>query len=483
MEQHYAQERRRLGSMRHWYIEPGHIYINTRINQNINVNNYWFGDREDLINRMPTNEEGADWLNAVMGDWMVRSGIPGAARNEEFADSRNSRIAWGSLNVVFGAAEVVGGIVLATGTLGWGAVAGGALTITGIEAITQGIDMWSTPNEASHSAGWLGDGALAMMKKFGVLDENDQTSFNRYWSFAMLGLSLGGVGVLGYAGNVALASRGGRAGRAFDFVAEVPTRSIAAARTAIVAVKNSRFGQLVVSYAPLPSGRIAVNIQGIGRMVAAHWEDLTRLRLRWNTTRAEDIAVIQERRSVLASYNGDFIQMSGGVNSQTGAQKMFDRVFAHSGFRERDKATLVSSVTYGGETSSFTLATRVVRLAEDIGRPRNLGRQGYNEFIAMSETFHEIYHAVRLKKWLDSGMGTLQDYQKKYVRGYAAYHREEVRVELAARAWTEKMIKPRIEAELKHGSREKAQQLQRTFDECIEDSDAYLASNRRAAGQ
>lgn len=225
-----------------------------------------------------------------------------------------------------------------------------------------------------------------------------------------------------------------------------------------------------------------MNIQGVGRVVAPYWESLTRLRLRMNTARAEDIVTMQERRSVLASYNGDFIQMSGGVKSQADAQQMFDRVFAHSGFRESDKAILVSSVTHGGETSSFTLATRVVRLAEDIGRPRNLGRQGYNEFIAMSETFHEIYHAVRLKRWIGGGIGTLEDYLLKYRQGQIAYYREEVRVELAARHWTENMVKPRIEAELKHGSREKAQKLQEIFDEYIEDSDAYLAYNRRRAG-
>lgn len=477
-----AREQAKLNAMRHWHIAQGRIYLSTRINRNIDVANYGFGDDEDLIDRLPTNEEGADWLNAVMGDWMVRSGIPGATSDEEFTDSRNSRIVWGTVNMVFGAAEVVGGVVLAAGTLGWGTVAGGALTITGFEAITQGIDMWRTPNEASHSTGWLGDGAYAMMNRFGVLDDNDQASFNRYWSFAMLGLSLGGVGVLGYAGDVLQANRAGLVGRHLEFLADAPSRALATARQAIVGVKNARFGQLIVSYAPLPSGRIVINIQRIGRMVAAHWEDLTRLRLRWNTTRAEDIAAIQERRSVLASHNGDFIQMPGGVHSQADAQQMFDRVFAHSGFRADDKAALVSSVTHGGETSSFTLATRVVRLAQDIGRPRNLGRQGYNEFIAMSETFHEIYHAVRLKRWIESGMGTLKEYLVKYRRGETAYYREEVRVELAARAWTEKMIKPRIEAELKHGSRGKAQRLQGIFDEYIEDSDAYLAYNRRRAG-
>ena len=130
-----------------------------RINGNIDTFT-WFGiEDDDLIDYLPTNEQGADWLNRVMGDWMVRSGIPGATADEEFTDSYSSRMIWGGVNLVFGAAEIVGGIALMGGMLGIGSVAGGAKTIAGFEAITQGIDFWRTPVESSHGTGLLGDRA------------------------------------------------------------------------------------------------------------------------------------------------------------------------------------------------------------------------------------------------------------------------------------------------------------------------------------
>jgi hypothetical protein len=130
-----------------------------RINDNIDTFT-WFGiEDDDLIDYLPTNEQGADWLNRVMGDWMVRSSIPGATADEEFTDSYSSRMIWGGVNLVFGAAEIVGGIALMGGMLGIGSVAGGARTIAGFEAITQGIDFWRTPVESSHGTGLLGDRA------------------------------------------------------------------------------------------------------------------------------------------------------------------------------------------------------------------------------------------------------------------------------------------------------------------------------------
>ncbi|WP_406735852.1 hypothetical protein [Thioclava sp. GXIMD4215] len=475
----YASEKRKLDAMRHWHIANGTIYLSTRINRNIDVNNFFLGDDEDYINRMPTNAEGADWLNAVMGDWMARSGIPGASADEEFSDNWSSRIAWGGMNIVFGAAEFIGGVALTAGTLGWGTVAGGALSLAGFEAITQGIDMWRTPNEAAHSTGWLGDATYAMMNKFGVLEQNDQAAFNRYWSFAMLGLSLGGAGVLGYAGKAVQAGRVGQAARQLDFIAEVSKRTLASARTAIVGVKGARFGQFIAHYAALPSGRIAMNIQGVGRIVAPHWESLTRLRLRMNT--AEKIAV-QERRAALAAHEAGFLHLPNGVKSAADAQKLVDRVYAHMGLRPRDKASLIAKVTFGGETSSFN-AYRELRITSTIGTPRNLGRGGYNEFIAMNEVCHELIHAQRLKAWVSTGKGSAEDYWKAYPRGRVAYYQEEVFVETTARAWTERMVRPRIEKELKYGSSEEAKKLQAMLDEFLEDSKAYIDWNKRRAGQ
>ncbi|UWQ79510.1 hypothetical protein K3725_00430 [Leisingera sp. S132] len=471
----YAREQRRLNAMRHWHFAPGEIYLSTRINRNIDVNNFLLGDDEDLINRAATNEEGADWLNAVMGDWMVRSGIPGATRDEEFTDSFSSRITWGTLNVVFGAAEVIGGVALTVGTLGWGTVAGGALSIAGFEAITQGIDMWRTPVESSHSAGWLGDGAFAMMNEFGVLEQNDQTSFNRYWSFAMLGLSLGGAGVLGFAGDVVQANRAGMAARNLDFVAEAPARALATARQAIVGVKNARFGQLTVSYAPLPSGRIAMNVQGVGRIVAPHWESLTRLRLRMNTTKRE---FVQERASKLQAGEAGLIALRGGVLNLNDAKQLVYQTAAHMGMSQRMTDQLISAISFGGRTSSFN-ARGALRVATDIGYARNLGRQpmvDFNEFIAMNEIFHELTHAQRLSAWLRTGKSP-EEYWRVFGAQSPLNKAEEVSVELAAREWTEQIARPRIAQEQLYGSSAEAARLQQLLNEALDDSRAYVSAN------
>ncbi|MEO9823114.1 MAG: hypothetical protein ABJF50_01695 [Paracoccaceae bacterium] len=420
-----AQARRRLNSMRHWHFAPGRIYLSTRINRNIDVNNYFLGDDEDLINRAATNEEGADWLNAVMGDWMVRSGIPGASRDEEFSDSFSSRIAWGALNIVFGAAEVIGGVVLTVGTLGWGTVAGGALSIAGFEAITQGIDMWRTPNEASHGTGWLGDGAFAMMNEFGVLDENDQASFNRYWSFAMLGLSLGGAGVLGYAGDIAQANRAGMVGRNLDFIAEAPARALATARQAIVGVRNARFGQLTVSYAPLPSGRVAMNIQGVGRVVAPHWESLPRLRLRMNTARNSQEVAVNMRRA----HSG--YASARRVGGTTDAEKLLEEAASHLGIA--DFSRYVDRVIYVSSGSSYFIVERGVRILALSGQQMNELGQAGKLITAGHELLHaKIYTLLRRGSDLPPGEFTARHFE--HIQLSVPYIREEFIVEGAAQS-------------------------------------------------
>lgn len=341
--------RDQISQLKHWRIQNNKIIILSRIDKNIDETTY-FGDDESLLNYFPTNEEGADWLNAVMGDWMVRSGIPGAASDEEFEDNWRSRVVWGGLNVVFGAAEIVGGVALTVGsavgtavtggTSAVGIVAGGAMTLAGFEAITQGIDMWRTPNESSHSAGWLGDGVFAMMNEFGVMEDDDQAAFNRYWSFTMLGLSLGGAGVLGFAGDAIQASRVGRAAT-LDFVSEVPTRGLASARMAIVGVKNSRFGQFVANYASLPSGRIVFNFQGIGRAVAPHWESLSRLRLRLLTSNR---VFVQERAAKLAAGEAGLIALRGGMSSLSDAKNLVYQTAAHMRMSQGRVDKIISKV-------------------------------------------------------------------------------------------------------------------------------------------
>lgn len=418
-----------------------------------------------------------------MGDWMSRSGIPGASDSEEFTDSFSSRIAWGTLNVVFGAVEVVGGIALALGSTALtpvsggtsvvGIVAGGAMTLAGFEAITQGFDMWRTPNEASHGAGWLGDGAFALMNEFGVLDSNDQAAFNRYWAFAMLGLSLGGAGVVGFAGDAVQATRAGRLASNLDFVAKVPARGLASARMAIVGVKNTRFGKLVTSYAPLPSGRIAFNFEGIGRAVAPYWESLPRLRLRMNTARKE---WVQYRRAKIAANEAGIISLRGGIKSTADAQKLVEEALELSGISASRMGDYISSVQFNpaARNSSFNLRTRVLTIRGDVGTGTAIIGP-YSEFKAINEALHEIAHAARRRQYFKKN-GSLDGYERVIGRDRMSplAAADEVLTEQTAQARMRKVAEPRIEAERLYGNADEANRLQRLLDDAIADSDKYI---------
>ncbi|OKH87848.1 hypothetical protein [Thalassospira sp. TSL5-1] len=481
----------KISQLKHWRIENNKIIILSRIDRNIDETTY-FGDDESLLNYFPTSEEGADWLNAVMGDWMVRSGIPGASADEEFKDNWRSRVVWGGLNVVFGAADIVGGVVLVAGstvgtavtggTSAVGIVAGGTMTLAGFEAITQGIDMWRTPDEVSHGSGWLGDGAFAMMNAFGVLEDDDVAAFNRYWAFTMLGLTLGGAGVIGFAGDAIQVGRAGRTAT-LDFVSEVPYPGLASAKMAIVGVKNARFGQFVAHYASLPSGRIVFNFQGLGHAVAPHWESLTRLRLRLFTSNR---SFIQERAAKLGAGEAGLIALRGGVSSLEDAQNLVYQVAAHMGMSRRMTDEIISEITLGsaGQLSAFN-ARLNLRVSGDIGMARYLRRAAigdYNEFIAMNEIFHELTHAQRLQKWVQSGRHA-DDYWKRVKPHSLGYDKEEFIVETTAQKWTRKIVEPRIAQELQYGNMEEAHRLKELLDEALEDSGEYIKHYKRRLGQ
>lgn len=83
---------RRLIEIRHWRITDKKIILMPQIDKNIDTFNLLGIQNDSLIKHSLTNEEGADWLNAVMGDWMVRNGIPAASSDEEFTDNYTSRV-------------------------------------------------------------------------------------------------------------------------------------------------------------------------------------------------------------------------------------------------------------------------------------------------------------------------------------------------------------------------------------------------------
>lgn len=168
-------------------------------------------------------------------------------------DSWSSRVIWGTLNV-----------------------------IAGIEALTQGIDMLRTPVQSSHQTGWLGDAAFAMAERFGVLDQNDQRAFTKYWSFTMLGLSLGGAVVSAFLPAARATMQGARTAQNLSFLARTSDSVVDAARLTMV---------------------------GIGRVVAEAWESIPRLRLRLTIARQSRLL---ERARKLRSGKAGILALRGG---------------------------------------------------------------------------------------------------------------------------------------------------------------------------
>ncbi len=480
-----------IESLKYWRIADRRVLISTRINKNIDKFNWVFGmDDDDLVFEDVSNSDGADWLNRVMGDWMVRSGIPGAYAHEEFTDSWSSRVIWGSLNVIVGAAEIVGGIVVGVGAswTGLGALAGGAMTIAGIEALTQGIDMLRTPVESAHQTGWLGDAAFAMSESFGIVDADDRQAFNKYWAFTMLGLSLGGAGVSAFLPAARATMQGARSAQNLSFLARTYDRTVDAARLTMVGIRNARFGRMTVSFATVPSGRILLNVRGVGRVVAEAWESIPRLRLR--LTIANPVRLLERARKLRAGEAG-LTALQGAVRSTNQARILVYDVARRMGISGPELDRLVSSINLGarGQSSAFRIGDRGLRIADDIGTPRYITGAGagqYNELVAINEVAHEIGHAQRFSRWMKRG-GSSNEFWAKYGRngpeGGRRYYLEEIRIERAAIETTEAIVRPRISLARASGRTEEAERLARLLDVARRDSDAYIAANRRRLNQ
>jgi hypothetical protein len=473
---------RTLEQIQHWRITDNKILLMPRINKNIDKFN-WFGiDDDELIYQSPTNTEGADWLNAVMGDWMVRNGILKDGNDEEFTDSHSSRIAWGSLNVVLGAAEVVGGVLLiptGAASFGVGAVAGAAMTVAGVDAFTQGLDMLWTPEESAHGTGWLGDGVKAMATQFGHTSEDNYASFDKYWGFAMVGLSLGGAGVVAALPKAAQKVALGNAKSVFHTAIE--SRALTHAKKALAGVKNASFGKFKISFVTLPSARTVFNIKGVGRIVAPSWESLPRLRLRFIV---DDIVETQERGRKLGKGEAGLVSLRGGLENQADVKKLVDETAAAMGVSQSRLKRIVSKVEIKEidpemltpARSSFN-GHKVIKIRSDLGTPLNSVGE-YNEFRAVTEVMHEIKHALRYDEHLKLGKKP-RDY---WVISDAKYWQEEALVEEAAQSYMRKIAEPRVAEMRQHGNIEKANELESRLFEAIQESNEYILEARRKAG-
>lgn len=379
---------------------------------------------------------------------------------------------------MLGAVEVVGGVLLVpTGAVsyGVGTVAGVAMTVAGFEAFTQGLDMLRTPEESSHSTGWLGDSVKAMSTHFGYIPDDNYASFDKYWGFAMLGLSLGGAGVITTLPKAARVSLG--VSRS-TFSTTISNRTLTQARMTLTGIKDAMFGKFKVSFVTLPSARTVFNVAGVGRFVAPVWESLPRLRLRFI---ADEFAEVQERARKLAHGEAGLVSIRGGVNTQTDATRLVEEAAAAMGVSsKRLWQEYISSVELGpiGSRSSFN-GRLIIKIRQDIGAPLN-GIGEYNEFRALTEAMHEIYHAMRYRQHIKTG-GDPRQYWHEQLS--PKYWQEEALVESSAQEYMRMIAEPRVQQMHRYGNLEKARELEQMLEDAIKESDEYIAYAKRQSGQ
>ncbi|MEP3944671.1 hypothetical protein [Ascidiaceihabitans sp.] len=103
--------------------------------------------------------------------------------------------------------------------------------------------------------------------------------------------------------------QGARTAQNLSFLARTSDSVVDAARLTMVGIRNARFGRLTVNFATMPSGRIMMNINGIGRVVAEAWESIPRLRLRLTIARQSRLL---ERARKLRSGKAGILALRGG---------------------------------------------------------------------------------------------------------------------------------------------------------------------------
>ena len=220
-------------------------------------------------------------------------------------------------------------------------------------------------------------------------------------------------------------------------------------------------------------------------MVVNTWESLPRLRLRMTTAKLDDVL---ERARTLRAGEAGLVSMRGGVQNVGQARKLVYEVGSMMGLSGPDVDRIVGTITLGtpGEVSAFRLSDRRLRIAYDIGNPRNLRySSNYNELVAINEVAHELHHALRLDRWLKRGR-SVEDYLRKYgrqVQNGRRYWVEEIQVETAASEALQNYVRPRIELARLKGATDEVDRLTGLLDEALEDTEAYLRYSRGRAGQ
>jgi hypothetical protein len=306
-----------------------------------------------------------------------------------------------------------------------------------------------------------------MATKFGHTTADNYASFDKYWSFAMLGLSLGGAGVVAALPKTATKVALGNAQSVFHYA--VDARLLTHARKALAGVKNATFGNFKVNFVTLPSARTLFNIEGVGRVVAPSWESLVRLRWRFIV---DDGLEAAERSLKLDKGEAGIVSLRGGIKNPADANKLVEEAALAMGVSTKRLRKLIKGVELGetiGSTSAFT-PRLTIRIRENIGTTLK-GFGEYNEFRALTETMHEVRHAMRYHDRLKSGKSHRELFPNKET---ASYWEEEVLVETYAQKYMIKVAEPRVTDIKNHGNNEKAAELESLLRDAIFESNEYI---------
>jgi len=467
-----------LSNVGRWQINDDTKTVNIYTTINSNVERAPLAEymplSDDGINPLPTNKEGADWLYAVMGDWMTRNGYPGAGSEEEFFRNWLTRKATGVALVGLGALEMFGGVSIAFGSGGLAAIGGVALTVVGFDAMTSGFDTLWTPNRHVGERGWIGDLINDTALHFG--GEEVAQKFNRGWAVTQIAVGLGAPIAIRYA-----AKKATRVAASGQTLRPMARGQLDTARLGIVEIKGHKFGQgLIGDYSPLPSGRGAIVALGdVKRFLIPVFDSDIRVLLRLRAARAGQV---QERSRELGQGMAGFAK--GQITDQGKAISFVYEVGRHMGLNADDISRIVSRIEFGLRPRSGFNGRRVLHLRDDIGTPL-IGSGSYNEFRAFLEVAHELNHALAYHRFIAAG-GSARKYWRTFINRNRAiddrgrtiqYFEEEIRIEGRAADLTTS-----VSHEILMRT-DQAGDVRRLLAEALEESNAYILRMKKALGQ
>lgn len=147
-----------------------------------------------------------------------------------------------------------------------------------------------------------------------------------------------------------------------------------------------------------------------------------------------------------------------------------------SGYSASRLDQFVSSVRFdpNAVNSSFNMGARVLTIRGNVGTGTYI-KGPYNEFKAINEAIHEVFHAIRRHNYVREH-GSLDGAERIFGINKIdpRYKAEEVLVERAAQERMLSIAKPRIAAERKYGSAARADELQSLLDDALADSNLLV---------